>query len=300
MTNPIQSSQAAPQATKPQAVPGVPRGETLPQMASDAFVPTRAAGAKVESGRAGSDGQRPGAESPQASGVFAFVSQRVAAALTHRKDIAPSGPAAIPVAAGSGRANADLNLGFAELVARNPDLVWSTQMTPRTEQAIKAFKAGHLGASVKALDLRGLEVGEVRVELKRRGFTVQQAHVVDIHTGQPKRHPGTGRPIPMEIWTHPDGGVVRIKPEGDPLSRYRPQPHLSIAVRYPPKASASDFNNEAFKVDHTGLPLPKWAADARNPHAANSPAGMRFLDDLASRTHVDLPVGRGTALPGRS
>ncbi|MEB3328498.1 MAG: hypothetical protein VKQ33_04635 [Candidatus Sericytochromatia bacterium] len=186
------------------------------------------------------------------------------------------------------RALADQNLGFAELVARNPGMIWNTQLTPRTEQAIKAFAAGTLGASVKGLDLRNRTADEVRSALARRGFLRELSHLRDVRTGQPVLNPRTGKPVPMEIWTHRDGGMVRIKPEGDPTSRHRPLPHLSIAVLYPPGASGHDFNNEAFKVDFAGNALPKWAADARNPYPAASPAGKRFLDDLAGRTHINL------------
>lgn len=186
------------------------------------------------------------------------------------------------------RALSDQNLGFAELVAKNPGLIWSTQMTPRTEQALKAFAAGTLGGSVKGLDLRNKAAAEVRSELTRRGFVAELGVIKDVRTGQPVLNPKTGKPVPMEIWTHRDGGMVRIKPEGDPTSRHRPAPHLSVSVLYPPGASGHDFNNEAFKVDFSGNALPKWASDARNPFPAASPAGKRFLDDLAGRTHVNL------------
>lgn len=195
-----------------------------------------------------------------------------------------------PAAAGtpSARVANDQNLGFQELLAKNPSLIWNTQLTPRTEQAISAFKRGLLGKSVRDLDLRDLGADEVRGELKKRGFQREMGVIKDVRTGQPVINPRTGRPVPMEIWTHADGGMVRLKPEGDPTSRFRPQAHLSISVLYPPGASGHDFNNEAFKVDYTGNPLPKWATDARNPFAVASPAGKKFLDDLASRTHVNL------------
>ncbi|MEB3284745.1 MAG: hypothetical protein VKN33_05620 [Candidatus Sericytochromatia bacterium] len=182
----------------------------------------------------------------------------------------------------------DQNLGFAELVAKNPSLIWSTQMTPRTEQAIRSFAQGTLGQSVKGMDLRHRTAEQVRHELTRRGFSREMGVIKDVRTGRPVINPQTGRPIPMEVWTHRDGGMVRIKPEGDPLSRHRPAPHLSVSVLYPPGASGHDFNNEAFKVDFAGNPLPKWASDARNPFPAATPAGKRFLDDLAARTHINL------------
>lgn len=182
----------------------------------------------------------------------------------------------------------DQNLGFAELVAKNPSLIWSTQMTPRTEQAIKSYSQGLLGKSVKGLDLRNQTADQVREQLSRRGFVREMGVIKDVRTGKPVINPKTGLPVPMEVWTHQDGGLVRLKPEGDPTSRHRPAPHLSVSVLYPPGASGHDFNNEAFKVDFAGNPLPKWASDARNPFPAATPAGKRFLDDLAARTHVNL------------
>jgi hypothetical protein len=182
----------------------------------------------------------------------------------------------------------DQNLGFAELVAKNPSLIWSTQMTPRTEQALKSYAQGLLGKSVQGMDLRNKTADQARKELQRRGFTREMGVIKDVRTGQPVVNPKTGLPVPIEVWTHQDGGLVRIKPEGDPTSRHRPAPHLSVSVLYPPGASGHDFNNEAFKVDFAGNPLPKWASDARNPFPAASPAGKRFLDDLAGRTHLNL------------
>lgn len=193
-----------------------------------------------------------------------------------------------PAGAPSARVANDQNLGFQELLAKNPSLIWNTQLTPRTEQAISAYKRGILGKSVQNLDLRNKTADEVRTELVKRGFQREMGVIKDVRTGQPVINPRTGRAVPMEIWTNADGGMVRLKPEGDPTSRFRPQAHLSISVLYPPGASGHDFNNEAFKVDHRGNPLPKWATDARNPFAAASPAGKKFLDDLASQTHINL------------
>ncbi|MNL74810.1 hypothetical protein D3C87_2005030 [compost metagenome] len=77
---------------------------------------------------------------------------------------------------------------------------------------------------------------------------------------------------------------------GDPTSKFRPQPHASASVNFPPGSSAKDFNNEAFKLDHKGTPLPKWAKDAAVPFGEPTIESKRFLDALASRTHINLPV----------
>jgi hypothetical protein len=185
-------------------------------------------------------------------------------------------------------ANNQQDLGFNELMAKNPGLIWQTALTPRTKQAIEAYKAGMLGRSVQNLDLRNKTAEQVRQELTRRGFQCEMGVIKDVRTGKPVINPKTGKQVPMEIWSHADGGMVRIKPEGDPTNMHRPQPHLSMSVKYPPSADGHDFNDEAFKVDHCGHALPKWAKDVKNPHDAACPAGKKFLDDHANRTHVNL------------
>ncbi|MEB3197682.1 MAG: hypothetical protein VKP62_10810 [Candidatus Sericytochromatia bacterium] len=241
----------------------------------------RAVAAEVKDAFAGKAAQRAVPQAAKHVDRDAFVkAARPGTGLLNRSHGVTSTPAS--------RALSDQNLGFAELVAKNPSLIWSTQMTPRTEQALKAYAQGMLGKSVQGMDLRGKAAAEIREELQRRGFLRELGVIKDVRTGQAVLNPKTGRPVPMEVWTHRDGGMVRIKPEGDPTSRHRPAPHLSVSVLYPPGSSGHDFNNEAFKVDFAGNPLPKWASDARNPFPAASPAGKRFLDDLAARTHVNL------------
>lgn len=211
----------------------------------------------------------------------AFIRQSpVAAAPVAPKPLAPKGLPARPVAPAAP--------SFGDLVASEPAKVWAPNLTPRMEAALAAYRAGKLGESVRELDLRRKSVQECREALVAKGFTVEHGHITDVRTGKPAVHPETGEAIPMEIWTHPDGGMVRIKPEGDPTSKFRPQAHLSKSVKYPPDASGHDFNNEAFKVDAEGRPLPKWPKDANPTAGVDTPAGKKFLDDLANATHLNL------------
>lgn len=177
--------------------------------------------------------------------------------------------------------------GFNQILAKNPQAVWSKELSPFTKAALMAYQQGRVGNSVRGLDLRGLSAGAIRAQLLRRGFKMERTNLRDFKTGQPLVDPETGEPIPMEVWCHPDGGMVRLKPQGDPTNKHRPQPHVSVSVKYPPDASGHDFNHEAFKLDYAGNPLPKWAKDANNPYG-DTPAGKQFLDDLADRTHTNL------------
>ena len=177
---------------------------------------------------------------------------------------------------------------FDQILANDPSAIWNTQaMSPLTKAALTAYRRGQIGNSVRGLDLKGKSVEGIRSELRQRGFQQEVVPLRDFKTGRPIVNPRTGKAVPMEVWSHPDGGMVRLKPEGDPSSKHRPQPHASLSVKYPPDASGHDFNYEAFKLDGSGNPLPKWAQDANNPFG-DTPAGKRFYDDLADRTHVDL------------
>jgi len=205
---------------------------------------------------------------------------------------APARPAALtplpsaPAMAPTGAAPAVQSLGFADMMAKDPSAIWSTAQSPRLKEALASFKMGKLGQSVKDLDLRNMTAGQVRLELMRRGFKSEMSCIKNVATGQPLLV--NGKKIPMEIWSNPDGGMVRIKPDGDVTNRFRPQAHLSISVKYPPDASGNDFNDEAFKVDYKGNAMPKWPKDANNPFPADTPAGKKFLDDLADDTHTNL------------
>lgn len=200
----------------------------------------------------------------------------------------PAMPQRPAMPAAAKQASPTQDMGFVEMVAKNPALVWNTSLTPRTQQAIESFKRGQLGNSVRDLDFRNMTAQQVRGELKKRGFSCDMGTIKDVRTGQPVVNPRTGKTVPMEIWSSPDGGMVRIKPEGDPTSRFRPQPHLSVSVKYPPSADGHDFNDEAFKVDYKGNPMPKWAKDLNCPFPAESPAGKKFYDDHANSTHINL------------
>jgi hypothetical protein len=178
-------------------------------------------------------------------------------------------------------------VNFNQMVDKNPAAVWNKELTPFTRAALAAYQRGEVGRSVRGLDLRGQSVGAIRQELLRRGFKMEKTELRDFKTGKPLVDPRTGKAIPMEVWCNKDGGMVRLKPQGDPTSKHRPQPHASVSVKYPPDASGHDFNHEAFKLDYAGNPLPKWAKDANNPFG-DTLEGKQFLDDLANRTHTDL------------
>lgn len=82
--------------------------------------------------------------------------------------------------------------------------------------------------------------------------------------------------------------MVRVKPDGDPTSKFRPQPHASKSVRSPPDGDYRNFEDEGFKVDNDENPMPKWAKDAKNPHPAGSKEALDFMDGMADNSHTNL------------
>lgn len=183
---------------------------------------------------------------------------------------------------------------FTAWLKSHPDDIWSEEITPNVKSALNDFSSGKkiergltYGDSVKNLRIDGFNANQLDRELVRRGFTKHRSAVHDPVTKKPVLD-SQGHEIIMDAYTHPDGGMVRVKPNGDATSKYRPQPHASKSVRYPPDASYEKFDYEAFKVDDLGIALPKWSKDIRNPYGNNTPKGAPFLDNWADDTHINL------------
>jgi hypothetical protein len=158
-------------------------------------------------------------------------------------------------------------------------------MTPRLEARMRAFEQGAVGASVRRLDLRertALGLHEVLVGL---GFDGKPS---------PLRAPGGGylrldgsRATDPEdpevlregVYTHADGGMVRVRPDGVPGDLRRPWPHASKSVLYDATRPPTR-DNEAFLVTSDGLPVP------RSAHRSD---GMTQLADVeANEERLDL------------
>jgi hypothetical protein len=158
----------------------------------------------------------------------------------------------------------------------NPQLPASGMRTPQALQGYLHDKRvvgadgrtySH-GGSVRTLDLRGKSAAAIDHELTQRGF-VRRDGVIRYRDGSVAIVNGqTARQI---YYLHPDGSMIRIKPDGDPTNARRPQPHISKSVRHPPNASHEDFSKEAFKVDSQGNPLPKDPASSAVNGISRSP-----------------------------
>jgi hypothetical protein len=148
-------------------------------------------------------------------------------------------------------------------------------------------KAHVYGDSVRKLDLRGKSAQALDAELKAKGFVRHDDQLRD-----PRTQEQLG--VPMTVYVHPDGGMVRIKPQGDPTSPIRPQPHGSKAVRWPVDGAYTSFDQEAFKIDAVGNPRPKFPPHLQiGAEGASKPNRFGYLDKSMDDVHVDLPAQNG-------
>ncbi|MBL4636701.1 MAG: hypothetical protein JKY56_22820 [Kofleriaceae bacterium] len=139
---------------------------------------------------------------------------------------------------------------------------------------------------MKALDLSGMSFQQIERLLKAKGFTREDGNITNFQTKLPERNL-SGKVLRQVFFAHPDGGMVRIKPDGYPGSP-RPQPHVVKSVRFSGKDTMHDFAKEAFKVNNAGVAIPKAPSDLHNPHPASSKLALKYIDAWANVAHTDL------------
>jgi hypothetical protein len=192
----------------------------------------------------------------------------------------------------------------------DPDGVWDQKVLndPNHKQlkdSLDEFAAGDKGKSVKDLDLSKKGGEQLHEELLDKGFKHKREPLTKDVDGQREfvlSRPGqdgkmtTSDPtdpniVSQDIYTHADGGMVRVKPEGDPSSPFRPQPHSSKSVLHDPN-KGTDLSNEAFKVTNNGEPVPKSAfgPTGMKPKGDVGTAGeyKGYSDEIMDAGHADL------------
>jgi hypothetical protein len=165
-----------------------------------------------------------------------------------------------------------------------PAELWAASTPPEVRAAALRF-ANHerlpngltYGDSVRNLDLTGKTLTTLEVQLSARQCREIQTVLRDPRTNEPALC--QAKAVPQVIYDCPDGGTVRLKPQGDPCGKYRPQPHGVKAVRFSPSLTADSFASEAFKVDKEDLAIPKVPAHLNPALDANV-----WADDA----HADL------------
>jgi hypothetical protein len=161
----------------------------------------------------------------------------------------------------------------------DPAGIWDQKVLKenvRLRQRLDDFKSGSVGSSVRDLDLSKKSPEDLHKLLIANGFQHKRE---PLSAGNEyKRRDGSTTPDPNDpenvhhdIYTHQDGGMVRVKPEGDPDSPFRPEPHASKSVVFAPHETS--FPSEAFKVTNQGIAVPK---------APGERYGLRFLETSSS------------------
>lgn len=210
---------------------------------------------------------------------------------------------------GANRARVDLRKSHTD-----PTGIWdqSTLMDPQhrpLKDALDAVTNGKKGQSVAHYDLSGKTGRELHEDLLASGFKHKRQPLSTNKNGQREyglskraangtwttldpRHPDV---LPQDLYTHRDGGMVRVKPEGDTASEFRRQPHASKSVLIDPKKGTS-LDNEAFKLTNSGRPVPKsvFGPTGMRPKSAIGTKGeyKGYQDLLMEEAHTDLPPPR--------
>ena len=183
---------------------------------------------------------------------------------------------------------------FALFQANQPSFIWSPKISDKIKQTLRDYKLHktlpnglHYGDSVRNLNLEDKTADQITTAMtelhcKKRDDSLQN----------PKTHAplqdSQGKKIPLTVFLCPDGGVVRVKPAGDPTSRFRTQPQASKSLRYPFNAKFESFDDEVVKVDQSGQAIPKWTKDL-NPVLTEDPTiGKEIIEGWANDAHTDL------------
>ena len=163
----------------------------------------------------------------------------------------------------------------------------------KVKKAIRDYRARRVvgkdriyGESVRSLDLRNKTASQVDSQMKAL-HCPRKEDVLKNPASHTPLQDSSGHSIPMISYLCPDGGVVRVKPEGDPTSKFRPQPHASKSLRYPYDSKFETFDDEIVKVDNFGNIIPKWAKDLNRVYLSDMEQ-KSFIEGWANDAHTDL------------
>lgn len=174
---------------------------------------------------------------------------------------------------------------FERSLAKTPKRLFNRLALKEAERArLDNFPAPGYGASVTKLKpMEGRSISDIKADLAVNGFK----EVL------PSR-PNMRNPVDMEIFMHEDGGLVKIKPNGDDVQfiRYgREGPMVSKEVVIDPGQrgdALTAFDNVAFKVSETGKPIPKLSNQLKYPLmvSQNAVAKQAFDKAWADNGHL--------------
>ena len=183
---------------------------------------------------------------------------------------------------------------FIQKMEKNPTQLWASHLPRKARKALNAYEERQLvgphhleyGYSVRNFPLSAKTILELDREIPDLGCVKQTDVLKNPHTQRPLKDQ-KGMSIPLWVYLCPDGGVFRVKPKGDPTSRYRKGPQASKALRFPYDSVFENFDDEMVKIDNDGNAIPKWVKDL-NLKLVDQSDEKRFIEGWANDAHTDL------------
>lgn len=163
---------------------------------------------------------------------------------------------------------------------------FSATIDQKTKDSIQAYSSRQTlptgliyGDSVRNYSLRHKTAQGIHSDMTKLKCAFQEDVLRDPKDNKPISY--NQRAIPLWIYLCPDGGVVRVKPLGNPANPYRPQPNATKGLRYPFDSKFIGFADETIKVDNQGNAIPKSRADLKRPDV---------VEEWAVAAHTDLEI----------
>ena len=127
---------------------------------------------------------------------------------------------------------------FSQVQERRPELIWSKKLDPKLRDSLDAYEQHKplpngvpYGSIIRKLRLDRLCTDQIEAWAKGHGCARKNDVTKSTENGIPILDP-SGKPIPLVEFLCQDGGVVRMKPKGDPTSAKNPKPNAVKAMRY--------------------------------------------------------------------
>lgn len=184
---------------------------------------------------------------------------------------------------------------FVMIAQSKNERIWSPHLSSKTIQAIsdynqkKELNSGKIyGDSVRNYDLKNKCPEDIDKDMLQMKCQRKDDVLKNPKTNQPLIAPNQNT-IPMISYLCPDGGIIRLKPQGDPTSQYKPQPLVSKGLRYPFNSKFENFDDEIIKIDNFGNAIPKWTKDL-NPKLGEPTEQTQFSQGWADDAHTDLKL----------
>ncbi|WP_039457609.1 hypothetical protein [Candidatus Jidaibacter acanthamoebae] len=197
------------------------------------------------------------------------------------------------------------------------DNIWDAnfiKQDPELMKAIEEYKVNKRGHAAKKLRLSGLNATELHELLLKQGFEHQRKplHILKndkifwLKDGTTTADADHKNIVPIDIYIHKDGSIVKVKPFGVPDKQAkapRREAHFSKAVLKDLPCDCVDrdckynisYKNEAFKVTELGYAVPKSPsakAGLKIPYNNSTYIGKKLnyaiITTLANLSHIKL------------